>query len=188
MSSRADSSPGEEHSRQQARMTVARKELIRNGSDTQFRVMLNDLLAFSARLESIRQRFGASIGLSEVQYSLVMSVLHLQEGDGVGVSAIARHLSLSNSFVTNETGKLIKLGLMEKHTNPDDRRRVLLSLTKKGCSLLGDLAPLQRDVNDALFACLSGSDFDYLKRLSRELVQTADDAVALVEYLTGSGR
>lgn len=169
-----------------APLTISREELLRQGSDADFRAMLNNLLAFSGRLQSVRQHFGASIGLSEVQYSLMMSVLHLQGDKGVGVTAIAQHLSLSNPFVTNETGKLIKLDLISKKPNSDDRRRVLLSLTPKGHKILSDLAPLQRDVNDALFASLSAADFDHLRRLSEELVGTANDAVALVEYLTGT--
>ena len=169
---------------QSAPLTVSRPELIRNGSDAQFRTLVHSLLAFSSRLEAVRQRFGALIGLSGIQYTILISVLHLQGARGVGVKAIAEHLSLSGAFVTIETGKLVKLDLIRKQTNPDDRRRVLLVVTQKGATLLGDLAPVQQEVNDVLFETLNADQFDKLLDLAAGLVVGAKKVVALSGYLT----
>lgn len=169
-------------------ITVTRPELLKDGSDADFRKMVHDLLAFSSRLEAVRQSFGTIVGLSGIQYTLLISVSHLQQASGVGVKALAEHLSLSGAFVTIETGKLVKKGLIGKRTNPEDRRRVQLFVTELGQEHLSNLAPVQQEVNDVLFGSLSQSDFDRLSDIVDGLVSDAERAVQLSNYVTGKKR
>jgi MarR family transcriptional regulator, organic hydroperoxide resistance regulator len=167
-------------------LTVTRDALLKDGSDAQFREMVHALLAFSVRLESIRQEFGAHIGLTGIQYTILISVAHMQGASGLGVNAVAQHLSLSGPFVTIEVGKLVKLDLLTKRTNPDDRRRVLLQTTPKADALLAALTPVQQEVNDVLFDPLSARQFDAMHGLGKQLVDSASKALSLAQYLTGS--
>lgn len=171
--------------RNAALLTASRPELLNNGTDVQFRALVHNLLAFSTRLETVRQSFGAIIGLSGIQYTILISVSHLQGTRGVGVKALAAHLALSGAFVTIEVGKLVKLDLIDKRTNPEDRRRVLLAVTEKGLDLLSGLAPVQREVNDVLFEFLTSEDFEKLSDLAGGLVKSSDRAALLSEYLSG---
>jgi len=168
-------------------LTVSRPELLCDGSDADFRALVHDLLAFSARLQAIRASFGALTGLSGVQYTILISIAHLARDRGVGVKAVAEHLSLSGAFVTIETGKLTERGLVCKRPDPEDGRRVRLSVTDKGRRLLADLAPVQQEVNDLLFESLGREDFRRLRRLARGLLEGSARAVALAGYLTGGG-
>jgi MarR family transcriptional regulator, organic hydroperoxide resistance regulator len=168
-------------------LTVSRRELIVGGSDSEFRTLVHNLLAFSARLEAVRSSFGTLIGLSGIQYTVLISIAHHQGDEGVGVKAISKHLSLSGAFATIEIGKLVKLDLVEKRVNPTDRRRVLLSVTEKGRDLLAGLAPVQQEVNDLLFEPLDKASFKQLLQLSRDLVTSADKAAAYADYLSGAG-
>ena len=163
--------------------TVSKSELLTDGADTHFRQMVHDLLAFSARLEEVRSRFGAYIGLTGIQYTILISVRHLEGETGVGVRSIADDLSLSGAFVTIETTKLVKLGLLVKRPNPADRRRVLLTVAKPGRDLLNQLAPVQREVNDALFDSLDKKSFARLSSLAAQLKVDADKALLLADYL-----
>ena len=166
--------------------TITRPELLRDGTDVEFRQTVSSLLAFSTRLEAVRQQFGAYIGLTGVQYTILISIAHMQGGNGIGVNAIARHLSLSGAFVTNEVGKLIKLGLATKRPNPEDRRRILLRVTQKSDALLASLIPVQQEVNDVLFGPLTAQDFDRLRVLAPQLAESTGKALALAHYLTGN--
>lgn len=166
-------------------LTISRDALLRDGSDASFRELVHTLLAFSFRLESVRQEFGGHIGLSGIQYTVLVSIAHLQGEDGVGVNAVAKHLALSGAFVTIEVKKLVKLDLVSKRVNPEDRRRVLMTTTDKADALLHSLAPVQRDVNDVLFEPLSAKAFDDLLPLAKDLLASCDDALALARYLTG---
>jgi len=168
-------------------LTVSRRDLLTDGTDGEFRQLVHRLLAFSARLETCRSGFGALLDLTGVQYTALISIAHLEGEDGVGVKTVADHLGLSGSFLTIVTGQLAKRGLVEKSTNPQDRRRVHLRVTDKGRELLEGLAPIQRDVNDLLFQPLDAKRFRALNDIFADLIQAADEATALIGYYSQSG-
>ena len=166
-------------------LTVTRPDLMPDGTDRDFRRFVHRLLAFSSRLEAIRSSFGSRIGLTGIQYSALISIAHLGRDGTVGVKDVADHLSLSGSFATLVIGQLVGLELIDKQTNPDDRRRVCLTVTNKGLTLLTQLAAVQREVNDVLFGPLDAAQFDGLNTAFGELLRSADAAVGLVQYLNG---
>lgn len=168
--------------------TVGREDLLIAGKDDAFREMVHNLLAFSARLEQIRSRFGAFVGLSGVQYTLLISIRQLQSERGVGARALADHLAFSPPFVTSETTKLVKLGLVTKTPNPDDQRRVHLQVSDKGIALLSQLAPVQQEVNDLLFEPVTAANYALVRQLAASLRASGEKAVLLSDYLVGAER
>jgi MarR family transcriptional regulator, organic hydroperoxide resistance regulator len=170
--------------RRKAPLTVTRKELLVKGSDNQFRELVHSALSFSARLEAVRNSYGRLVGLSGIQYSILVSIAHLQDENDVGVTEIASHLSLSGTFVTTETKKLADRGLVEKRGHEADRRRVVLRLTDDGWDLLNGLSTLQREVNDVHFGPLSRADFVALHRMMRDLTLSTDKALVLLEQMS----
>ncbi|MGQ7793148.1 MarR family winged helix-turn-helix transcriptional regulator [Faunimonas sp. B44] len=163
--------------------TVSAPNLLVAGSDETFRAFVHEMLAFAARLEEVRNRFGRLIGLTGAQYTILISIAHLQGVQGVGINAVARHLRLSGAFVTIEVNRLVTDGLVTKAVNPSDRRRVLLRLTEKGRARLARLSPTQVRANDLIFGSLGRSDFLVLQRKIGELVEGGDAALGLLEGL-----
>jgi DNA-binding MarR family transcriptional regulator len=164
-------------------LTVSRPDLLINGSDQDFRAVVHGLLAFSARIEAVRAGFGGIIGLTGIQYSILISVSHLEREGAVSVSKIAEHLHISGAFVTIESGKLVKQGLLTKRIDPIDRRRVCLGVTKKGADLLHRLAPTQAQVNDVLFGFLDAARFRDFLGIVDLMTSCGDQAVALLRFL-----
>ncbi|WP_448030400.1 MarR family winged helix-turn-helix transcriptional regulator [Bradyrhizobium liaoningense] len=164
------------------RPTVSKPELLPGGDDTRFRTFIHDFLAFSARVNQCRAGFGDRLGISAIAYTTLISVAHLQGEEGVGVSRVAEHLHLSGAFVTIEVSKLVKAGLIHKRANQEDRRRVLLTVTPKARKLLDQLVELQAPVNDALFDCLSASEFLQFSSMMARLVPCGDKAVSLMNF------
>ena len=164
-------------------LTVSRPELLIDGSDRDFRALVHGMLAFAARLEAVRSGFAGIIGLTGIQYTILISVGHLERAGNVSVSMIAAHLHLSGAFVTIETGKLLRLGLLTKRPDRKDRRRVRLSITRKGGDLLHRLAPVQAQVNDVLFEFLDAGQFRQFRGLVARMTACGDRAVALLECL-----
>ncbi len=164
-------------------LTVTKDELLEGQDDSAFREMVHNLLAFAARLEHVRSRFGAHIGLTGIRYTILITIRHLENNSGVGVKTVAGHLSLSGAFVTIETSGLLKLGLIEKRPNPIDRRRVLLTVSTRGRQLLSELSPVQQEINDVLFSPLDRKSFKALCRMSFQLRESAEKAVGLSNYL-----
>jgi DNA-binding MarR family transcriptional regulator len=164
-------------------LTISRPELQVDGSDLEFRAFVHGMLAFSARLEAVRSGFAGLIGLTGIQYTILISVSHLLHEGEVSVSMIAEHLHVSGAFVTIETGKLLKLGLLSKRPDPQDRRRVCLGITKKGRDLLQRLAPTQVQVNDVLFDFMDAGEFRQLRAMVDRMTECGDRAVDLLDYL-----
>ncbi|MEH2472922.1 DNA-binding MarR family transcriptional regulator [Nitrobacteraceae bacterium AZCC 2161] len=165
--------------------TISRPQLMVDGSDAAFRQFVHDTLAFSARLQAVRGQLGAVIGLSGTQYTVLIAIAHLSSDDEkVGVNQVAEHLHFSGAFITIEINKLVLSGLVEKETDTEDRRRVVLTITPKARALLNELAPVQRPVNDMLFRGMTAADFERTRRLMSDMVEAADEAIRLLDYTT----
>lgn len=163
--------------------TVSRRELLTDGSDQEFRAVVHGMLAFSARIEAVRTGFAKIVGLTGIQYTILISVGHLERMGEVSVSMVAGHLHVSGAFVTIECGKLVKQGLLTKRQNEKDRRRVCLRVAPKGAELLQRLAPTQAQVNDVLFGFLDEGRFREFRRLVDRMSTCGDEAVALLKFL-----
>ena len=169
-------------------MTVSKPELLVEGADTEFRGLVHDLMAFAHHVETCRDGFGAIVGLTGVQYEILMAVKRFQSADGaaagISVGQVAARLHRSGAFITLEVNKLVAKGVLAKADDPADGRRVLLSTGSAGEQLAHTLAPVQQQVNDVLFACLDRKRFAALRALAAELVGCGDRAAALIDYLS----
>lgn len=164
--------------------TISRPELLVDGSDRHFRRLVHNLFGFFARHEAVRSGHAARIGLVGIEYTVLISIRHLsaEEGD-VSVNRVADHLHLSGAFVTTITNKLLNRGLIHKSMDPSDRRRVKLEVSSDGNALLAELAPVQREVNDVQFGCLSAGEFRQLLDMTERLIESSERAVRLQAYL-----
>jgi MarR family transcriptional regulator, organic hydroperoxide resistance regulator len=166
-----------------APLTISRPELLVEGSDRQFRRLVDDIFAFAARYQTVRDGHASRIGLSGPEYTMLVGLRHLEDEEEVGIKRLADHFRVSGSFVTTVVGKLIRRGFVTKQPDRTDNRRVRLHVTREGNDLLVQLAPVQRQVNDVQFGCLSGEDFRLLLDLLARLIASGDQAIALQQYL-----
>ena len=161
-------------------LTVSRPALLKRGSDAQFRQLIHDLIAYGHRLDACRDAFAAIIGVSGVQYEILMLV---SRADGLSVGEVAARLQRSGAFITIEANKLAQRGILDKAADPADGRRVLLRTTAKARALVERLAPHQRRINDVLFECLDSKRFAQLQALAADLVACGERAVAMLELM-----
>ena len=161
-------------------LTVSRPALLKRDSDAEFRQLIHDLIAYGHRLDGCRDAFAAIIGVSGVQYEILMLV---SRAEGLSVGEVASRLHRSGAFITIEANKLVQRGIIEKAADPSDGRRVLLRSNGKAQQLVERLAPHQRRINDVLFECLDAKRFAQLRKLASELVACGDRAVAMLELL-----
>jgi DNA-binding MarR family transcriptional regulator len=166
-------------SRKALPLTVSRRALLAGGSDGPFRELIHDLIAYGHRLDACRDAFAGLIGVSGVQYEILMLASRF---DGLSVSGVAARLHRSGAFITIESNKLARRGILAKDSDPADGRRVRLRVTARGRALVERMAPYQRRVNDVLFECLDGPRFTQLRALAAELVACGDRAVAMLDW------
>lgn len=170
-----------------APLTVSKKELLIDGSDAHFRLLVQRLLTFFSIHVAIRDGYASLLNVTGQQYTILLWIRHLCAKGSVNVRTVADHLRLSSSYVTVETKTLEQAGLVSKDRGTDDRRTVSLSLTPKAVALIDSIAALRRQVNDVEFGCLSEVEFRQLVPLVERLVQSGERALALQGYLRTHG-
>jgi DNA-binding MarR family transcriptional regulator len=160
--------------------TVSAAALLERGSDRRFRTLVNDLFTVASRMETVRAHLGARMGISGPQYSVLIAVAHLQGERGVSVGAVAQAMHVSSAFIASETGKMARLGLLIKRSNPEDRRGVLLSLAPAGRLAIDRVSPEIRAINDLFFGGLDAASFAALSAAAGTLVKGSRKAVHYV--------
>jgi DNA-binding MarR family transcriptional regulator len=162
--------PAGVQSRFEVPATVTRTALLDRGSDQRFRGLVYDLLTIATRMNAVREHLARRMKLTGPQYSLLMAVAQFHDRGGVGVGKLARLLHVSSAFVATETGKLAQAGLIDKRSNPRDRRGVLLGVTRAGRTLIEGSSAEIRAINDEFFG-----------QLDRKAFEAATAAIALIE-------
>jgi len=172
---------------ERAPITTARPELMNDGTGERFRQLVNDLFTIAVRMDAVRRRFSELIGVTPPQYSILITVAQLEAagaGEGATVRAVAEHTHVSGAFVTAETGKLVRAGLLAKRPNPADGRSVLVSLTPKARMALEGALPHIRAVNDVFFGRLDAEEFEFLSVAASRIVDASASAVLLAHALS----
>jgi MarR family transcriptional regulator, organic hydroperoxide resistance regulator len=163
--------------------TVSHAALLERGSDRRFRHLVHDLLTIATRMDLARAYLGRQIGLSGPQYSLLIAIAHLQGERGVSVGSIASALHVTSAYITAESGKLLRRGLLGKRSNPSDRRSVLLTLSSRGRLAIDGLNAKIRAVNDQFFGKLDRRSFLDLSAAAAQLIIGSDRALRLIDAL-----
>jgi MarR family transcriptional regulator, organic hydroperoxide resistance regulator len=168
--------------------TATHPALLDGKSDRAFRKFVSDFFTVANRIEATRRYLGARIGVSGPQYSMMMAIAELEGSAGVSVGRVAEFLHVAPTFVTAESGKLHRLGLIGKGPDAADRRVARLRISRKGRTALGSMVPFLRQVNDMFFDLESPAQFATLCRALARLVETSGRAIALAADTSPNGR
>ena len=89
------------------------------------------LLGCSGKMESILgQRLRKEFGTSLARFDVLAQLERFPEG--LSMSDLSRRLIVSNGAVTGLVDKLGEVGLVSRHEDPNDRRSMIVKLTRKG--------------------------------------------------------
>jgi len=165
--------------RPKSALTVSLPQFLVDGSDLEFRKFVADLFAAVAGMHSLRRALAGSVGLTAVEYSVILATWHLQKKGTVGISAIAKHLHVAAANVTAAVGQLVEKGLLTKAPHPHDTRAVLVELTDGGKDILAQLTPLLRQINDRLFSGNKPADIAILARFVEHLADESANSIRM---------
>ncbi len=170
-------------------LTTARPELTADGTGVRFRQIVSDMLTIAVRMDAVRGRFAELVGVTPPQYTILVTVAQIEGAlGGATVRAVADRMHVSGAFVTAETGKLAKKGLLAKRPNPGDGRSVLVTLTAKGRKALDAALPHIRAVNDVFFGKLGSEEFERLAAAAGRIVEASPAAVLLAHALSAGAQ
>ena len=161
-------------------LTVTRRALLVGGSDRKFRRLVEDMVQFAARLQTIREGLAARMSLTPPQFKIVMALAHAQV-PAMTATGLSAQFRVSMPFIVTETAKLEHLGLVRRRRNPDDARSLLIELTPAGKRRVRGAGPFMAEVNDLLFAPLSRAAMRQLGAITERLLASSQDAMAVLD-------
>ena len=158
--------------------TITLSAMLKAGGDVEFREALYLMALAFSRLSICREAFGRTLGLTASQFIVLIGTAYQQGGEGVSIRGLANHTQLAATHVTTEVGRLIGKGLLTKKPSTRDRRSVLVRLSRKGEDAIRAINPLQRRINDLLFADVPREDFSALSRFLEQFALNSEYALA----------
>ena len=140
------------------------------------------LLSCSTQIETlISRQLRQEAGITLARFDF-MAQLH-RHPDGLRMSVLSKYLMVTGGNVTGIADQLEKEGLVERITEPDDRRSLRVSLTRKGRRLFEKLAATHEAWIVALFAGMPAHDmrdlYDLLGRLRVQLATSTAPTTAV---------
>jgi len=98
-----------------------------------FRYTLRKFLAFS-------ETAAKGVGLTPQQHQALLAIMGYPDPEDVTIGALAERLLLKHHSTVELVDRLTELELVKRVRDTEDRRRVILRLTKKAQQLLGSLS------------------------------------------------
>jgi DNA-binding MarR family transcriptional regulator len=98
----------------------------------------------------------------------VLSALYREKAP-ITMSQLTDHLLVSNGNITGLVNRLVEDGLIDRESDPDDRRAQRVALTAEGRAAFREMAEGHEALVDSLFAAMSDHDMDTLLRLTTTL-------------------
>ena len=118
--------------------------------------------------ERVRQGVLANLagtGLDFPGFDVLMTLRRQGRGSALSPSELAQEMMLSTSAMTNRLDRLEKRGLIERKSDPNDRRGLKIVLTEDGFTLADDLVVSHVQTEERLLAGLSAAERDQLRGL-----------------------
>ena len=122
-------------------------------------------LAARAELDELAR----PVGLTALQYT---ALTVLEQHPGLTAAYLARHSFVRAQSAADMVATLLERGLIERHRDPGDRRRLVMALTSDGQRLLKVLRPQVAAIETRMLALLTQIEADEL-RSSLELCREA---------------
>jgi DNA-binding MarR family transcriptional regulator len=120
--------------------------------------------------QSVREVYAPTHGLTAAEWR-TMAVLN--EYEPLSAKQIVARSSMDKVNVSRAVAGLEKAGLLARHVDPTDRRRVLLRLTPRGRAVLRDLVPRVLEVERRLLEGFTDAERETLTGLMQRVRDNA---------------
>ena len=146
-------------------------------------LLLNNQLCFAlyAATNSIIRYYRIYLNEIGITYTQYLVLLVLWETDNCSIKIIAKTLKLDSPTITPIVQKLEKMNIVKRNRSNEDERMVLVSLTRAGIDLEGQVADIQNKV--ACKTNLKTKDFNELKITLNKLAETMAEKEKNLESL-----
>jgi len=143
------------------------------GAPVQDLVIMRLIKHLSAQFGANLGRLVRPAGLNEVSFRTLM-MLYANDG-GVHASQLSEATGETRTNITRICDELARKGLLQRHPGVEDRRRVVLDLTRKGETLIERLLPKTWGRLEGGMRALNAGQKRELERLLKKLVAAFED-------------
>ena len=119
---------------------------------------------------TIGQRFEA-YSVTTSQWAILKL---LKRREGLSQVEIQEELGVEGATVSGMVQRMIRLGLLERRPDPDDKRVLRVFLTERGRSLEQVLTPLAMEVSDLTFSGFSADEQEFFIRLVKRALRNLE--------------
>jgi MarR family transcriptional regulator, organic hydroperoxide resistance regulator len=169
-------------------VTISNETFWVDGRDDWLRETLYLMVLCLSQLHTFREAFGRAMDLTSPQFAVLMGTAYTQGAEGVSIGTLATHVHLAPTHVTTEVGRLIKLGLLQKRPNNEDRRSVLVQLSPQGEKTIRAVIPLVRSVNDQLFDGVTRDELQSILQFFRRFAANSEIALTGIKSDKGPAK
>jgi MarR family transcriptional regulator, organic hydroperoxide resistance regulator len=169
-------------------VTISNETFWVDGRDDWLRETLYLMVLCLNQLHMFREAFGRAMDLTSPQFAVLMGTAYTQGAEGVSIGTLATHVHLAPTHVTTEVGRLIRLGLLHKRPNSEDRRSVLVRLSPQGEKAIRAVVPLVRSVNDQLFDSVTRDELQSILQFFRRFAINSEIALTRIKSTKGHAK
>lgn len=120
-------------------------------------------------LDRARRTAFAASGLEPWEFDVLSALRREGEPYQLSPKLLLQQTLVSSGTMTNRIDRLVERGLVTRHTDPHDRRGVLVSMTKEGRARVDNAITQLLQSERALLAALPAAEHDRLADLLRVL-------------------
>ncbi|KUJ65018.1 MarR family transcriptional regulator [Streptomyces albus subsp. albus] len=114
-------------------------------------------------------------GVEPWEFDVLATLLRSGPPHVLSAGALSSAAMVSSAALTNRVDRMVEKGLVDRALDPDHRRRMLISLTDKGLSVINDLVGHHLANERQQLAGLSAEELDQLSGLLRRLLRSLGD-------------
>lgn len=125
-------------------------------------------------LDPLRLQVWEEMRITFPQLRILFQVRNNPEVD---LRTLAERLGISTSAASQQVDKLVDRGFLDRSEDPDDRRRVKLSVTGDGQAITGEISRATHSYLDAVLSQMSAEELTSLNRSLCRILEAAEEKV-----------
>ena len=131
-------------------------------------------LLIAAARRRIKQAVLARIADRQLSVQQFWMIISVEEHPGIFQAEIAARVRADAPSVSRALTALVERGVLRADADPEDRRRTCVFLTPAGKRLARQLAPVAREIREAIVAGLTPAEVAVLTKALQRIVSNLD--------------
>ncbi|NNF99154.1 MAG: MarR family transcriptional regulator [Desulfobacteraceae bacterium] len=145
------------------------------GLDTSPMAVIGRISRISRHFDKLLQQFYSQFGLNGGEFDVLATLRRSGRPYQLTPTQLFNSLMLSSGAMTNRLDRLENAGLIKRTANPDDRRGILVRLTRQGVELMEKAYPAHIANEHQILSILTGAEREVLVDLLRKLLLSIED-------------